>query len=658
MRSRLPVVTEDSSTAPTVAAAPPVAEPPRVSARERAALVAIARVVMPAGERLPAAGERAVDTLVAYLARAPRVLSGYRTLLLGLEAAARLRYGRNVGALDDAKLGKLLETWRTGDPARRTLLRLITAPLKAAHVDTPEVYAKIGIPHGVVPPPKPDFPRYVTERTTRMADLDGDEVVECDAVVVGTGAGGAVVARELAERGHAVILLEDGEYHGRDVMTGHPLEMQRVLYRSMGATVAVGNTAIPIPIGRAVGGTTIVNSGTCYRAPARIFSEWRTRFGLDVSADQMAPYYERVEEVLGVAPATAAQVGKTGEVIARGCEALGYKHGPLRRNAPGCDGQGLCCFGCPTDAKRSTNVSYVPLALKAGAQLFTGARVERILVENGRAVGVVAKGKGGRTLTVRARAVVIACGSLLTPLLLEKNKIGLESGQLGRNLSIHPAAAAVAFYDEVIDAHRAVPQGYAIEEFHDEGILFEGAFAPPVVGAASFPIIGRHLVELLERYRNLVCFGFMIEDTSRGRVRRGPGGAPLITYWLNDHDVARLKRGIEILARVYFAGGARRVMANVHGFDFFESPADLERFRRAKLSARDFDLTAYHPLGTARMGADPRTSVVGDDCQVHGTPGLYVTDGSVIPTSPAVNPQLTIMALATRAAEDIDRALN
>lgn len=644
----------------SVAVSPPPPPPSSaaiLSPRERAALLAIARVIMPAGALLPAAGERAVDAMVAYLGRAPAVLRGYRTLLLGLETAARLRYGRGVGSLDDDKLARLIEGWRTGDPARRTLLRLITMPLKAAHVDSPEIYAKIGIPWGVTPPAQAEWPRYVTERTTRLAELESDETLECDAVVVGTGAGGAVVAKELAERGHAVILLEDGEYHGRDVMNGHPLEMQRVLYRAMGATVAVGNTTIPIPIGRAVGGTTIVNSGTCYRAPARIFEEWRVRFGLDVSADKMAPYYERVEEVLGVAPATPSQVGKTGEVIARGCDALGYKHAPLRRNAPGCDGQGLCCFGCPTDAKRSTNISYVPLALKAGAHLFTGARVEQILVEGGRAVGVVARRKD-RKLTVRARAVVVACGSLLTPLLLEKNRLGLGSGQLGRNLSIHPAAAVVGFYGYRIDAHRAVPQGYAIEEFHDEGLLFEGAFAPPVVGAASFPIVGRPLVDLLESYRNLVCFGFMIEDTSRGRVRRGPGGAPLITYWLNDHDVARLKRGIEILSRVYFAGGARRVMPNVHGFDMFESPADLERFRRAKLSARDFDLTAYHPLGTARMGRDPRTSVVDDDCQVHGTPGLYVTDGSAIPSSPAVNPQLTIMALATRASEAIDRALS
>ncbi|HEY2744123.1 MAG TPA: GMC family oxidoreductase, partial [Polyangia bacterium] len=177
------------------------------------------------------------------------------------------------------------------------------------------------------------------------------------------------------------------------------------------------------------------------------------------------------------------------------------------------------------------------------------------------------------------------------------------------------------------------------------------------LAAASVTMIGPRFVELLEAYDRLACFGVMIEDVSRGRVRRGPGGRPLITYSLVDHDVARLKRAVEILGRVYFAAGARRVIPLVHGFDELESPADLERLRHAKLRARDFEISAYHPLGTARMGRDPARSVVGSDHQVHDTPGCYVVDGSVVPSSPAVNPQITIMALATRAAGEIAREL-
>jgi hypothetical protein len=622
-----------------------------LSPAERESLSRVAGAAMPAGRIFPAAGDATVDKVDHFLALAgPTVAKGYRAMLRTLDVAAWVHHRKPLRKLAPEQLDALLERFRKGDYARRTLVRLLTVPLKVAHYNDQSMYDQLGCKYSALPVAKPEKPRWMQERVARLADLDG-ETLECDVVVIGTGAGGGVAAKELAEAGLAVVVLEEGDYHMRDSFTGRPIEMQRKLYRDMGATVALGNVSIPIPIGRGVGGTTTINSGTCYRAPERIFDKWQHELGLDeLSAEAMAPHYERVEGVMGVAPAAPQFLGGVARVIARGCDALGWKHAPLRRNAPDCDGQGVCCFGCPTDAKRSTNVSYVPMALRAGAQLVTGARVDEILAEGGRVVGVVARA-GNRVLRVRARAVVVAAGALLTPLLLERNKLGLGSGQLGRNLSIHPAVAALALYDEILDGANAIPQGYSIEEFHEEGILFEGAFAPLDIGAASFPILGKELVALLEDYRRLACFGFMIEDTSRGRVRRGPGGRPLITYWLNDHDVARIKRGIELLSKCFFAGGAKRVIPIVNGFDSLSDENDLNRLRHAKLGARDFELTAYHPLGTARMGASATSSVVGPDHQVHDVEGLYVMDGSVVPTSPAVNPQLTIMALATRASQ-------
>ena len=635
------------------------------AARERAALLAIARAAMPEGRVFAGAGARAVDKVETFLALSPpSVARGYRAMLLAVEAWALAAERARLASLPTETVLALLERWRAGDVARRTIVRMLTAPLKIAHYNDPKMYSDVGCRYGSLPvrADQSGRPRWM-ERVTQASELDGDETLECDVVVVGTGAGGAVVARELAEQGHAVVLVEEGDYNTRADFNGQTADMQRKLYRDMGATLSVGNAVIPIPIGRTVGGTTAINSGTCYRTPERVLRHWVDELGLDeLGPEKLAPYFERVEATLGVAPADAKYLGGVARVIARGCDALGYRHQPLRRNAPECDGQGVCCFGCPTDAKRSTNVSYVPLALKAGATLLTGLRVDRVMVDGGRAVGVIAHARaadgGRRTVTVRARATVVSCGSLMTPLLLEASGIGTSSGQLGRNLSIHPALAVMALFDEKIDGGSAIPQGYAIEHFHDEGILFEGAFAPLDLAAASFTMIGPRFVELVEAYDRIACFGVMIEDVSRGRVRRGPGGRPLITYSLVEHDVARLKRAVEILGRVYFAAGARTVIPLVHGFDELASPADLERLRRAKLRARDFELSAYHPLGTARMGRDARTSVVGADHQVHDTPGCYVVDGSVVPTSPAVNPQVTIMTLATRAAGEIGRSLS
>jgi len=632
------------------------------AARERAALLAIARATMPEGRIFAGAGARAVDKVEKFLSLSPpSVARGYRAMLLAVEAWTLAAERARLASLPPETVLALLERWRAGDVARRTIVRMLTAPLKIAHYNDPKMYSDVGCRYGSLPV-RAEQPRWM-ERVTAASELDSDETLECDVVVVGTGAGGAVVARELAEQGHAVVLVEEGDYNTRADFNGQTADMQRKLYRDMGATLSLGNAVIPIPIGRTVGGTTAINSGTCYRTPERVLRHWVDELGLDeLGPEKLAPYFERVEATLGVAPADAKYLGGVARVIARGCDALGYRHQPLRRNAPECDGQGVCCFGCPTDAKRSTNVSYVPLALKAGAALLTGLRVDRVMVDGGRAVGVVAHARaadgGRRTVTVRARATVVSCGSLMTPLLLEASGVGTSSGQLGRNLSIHPALAVMALFDEKIDGGSAIPQGYAIEHFHDEGILFEGAFAPLDLAAASFTMIGPRFVELVEAYDRIACFGVMIEDVSRGRVRRGPGGRPLITYSLVDHDVARLKRAVEILGRVYFAAGARTVIPLVHGFDELASPADLERLRRAKLRARDFELSAYHPLGTARMGRDARTSVVGADHQVHDTPGCYVVDGSVVPTSPAVNPQVTIMTLATRAAGEIGRSLS
>jgi choline dehydrogenase-like flavoprotein len=149
----------------------------------------------------------------------------------------------------------------------------------------------------------------------------------------------------------------------------------------------------------------------------------------------------------------------------------------------------------------------------------------------------------------------------------------------------------------------------------------------------------------------------MIEDSSRGSVSE-VRGQPVIRYWLNEQDVSHIKRAVDVLAQIFFAAGARRVHAPIHGFEVLESPDDLRALRRATIRAWDLDLTAYHPLGTARMGVDPARSVIGPDHQAHDTPGLYVVDGSAVPTPLGVNPQVTIMALATRAAEKIADALS
>ena len=628
-----------------------------LSPQQHRTLVAVAEAVLPAGRFIPAAGEATVAKVEHFASTLPgAVQSGLSGLLRGLDAVAWLRGRRSFASTSAAGRLALLERWRKGDPLRRLLLRALVTPLKLAHFDDPALYNRLGCVYESTIAAAEAKPAYMRDRV--HAQLGGDLALECDVVVIGTGAGGAVVGRELAEAGLAVVFVEEGQYFDRKDFTGRTFEMQQKLYRHGGTTISVGNVPIPIPIGQSVGGTTTINSGTCYRTPDRVLASWVTDLGLaELTPDRMAPYFERVESVLQVEAARADLLGGNGRVIARGADALGFtRHHPLRRNAPACDGQGVCCFGCPTDAKRSTNVSYMPIALRAGAELFPGARVHRIILEGGRAAGVVARTHDGKELTIRARAVVVACGSLQTPILLERHGLGGGSGQLGKNLSIHPAGGALAEFDEEILPWKGIPQGYAIEDLHDEGILYEGVMVPLEMSMTMTPLIGPELIRLAESFDHVASFGFMIEDTSRGSVREVRGQS-VIQYWLTEQDVSHVKRALDVLAQVFFAAGARRVHLPVHGFEVLESTADLAALRRRALRPWDLDLTAYHPLGTARMGRDPASSVVGPDHQLHDTPGLYVVDGASVPTSLGVNPQITIMALATRAAEKIAAAL-
>ena len=631
----------------------------RLSEHQRQTLLAVAETALPAGRYLPAANADTVDKVERFVAKLPSQLSfGLKGLLRALDATSWLDQRRPFVRIKPHQRFDVLESWRRADPIRRLMLRALLTPLKMAHFDDPKLYKQLGCVYDSVASRGEAKPAYMRDRVHPGNTLGGDLAVECDVVVVGTGAGGAVVGRELAEAGLAVVFIEEGHYYDRSDFTGRSFDMQQKLYRRGGSTFSVGNVGIPIPLGQTVGGTTTVNSGTCYRTPDRVLREWQHQLGLqELGPDELAPYFNRVEAVLGVDYAKAEHLGGNGRVIARGCDKLGIKsHGPLKRNAPDCDGQGVCCFGCPTDAKRSTNVSYIPLALRAGAELFSGARMTRVIVEAGRARGVVAQTEDGKTITVHARATVIACGSIMTPLVLGQQNLGGRSGQLGKNLSIHPATGVLAEFEEQILSWKGIPQGYSIDELHDEGILFEGASVPLEMTMSMTQMLGPELIRLAESYDHVASFGFMVEDTSRGSVREVMG-QPMIQYWLQDKDVSHIKRGVDVLAQIFFAAGAKRVHTPIAGFDVLESEADLAALRRSTTRAWDLDISAYHPLGTARMGTDPASSVIDANHQMHDCAGLYVVDGAAVPSALGVNPQVTIMALATRAAEKIAAAL-
>ena len=626
---------------------------PRIlSDRERNILAVLAETIIPGSARIPRPGPETLDRVEEFLSVVPPILQhGFGALLYLLEYRTLPRYLRPFSNLSEAKRQQVLESMVNGSFASRQLLRMVSATVKVAHFHDPSLYETLDCPWELEVPKQREHAPWM-DLITDGREFTDDEELECDVVVVGTGAGGAAAAKAMAEAGLAVVILEEGELHTREQFTGNTIDMQRLMYRDFGGVLSLGNVPVFIPLGRAVGGTTVINSGTALPPPEEVLQGWAQDFGLhQLAPDKLMPYVERTLEYLEVAPSEEKYVGDVGRLIAKGCDALGYAHGPLPRNAPGCDGQSRCAFGCPTDAKRSTNVAHIPAALRANAFLFTSTQAERVILEGNQAVGIMARTAGGAKLTVRARATVLACGSLLTPVMLLRQHLANSSLQVGRNLTIHPAIGMAGEFDSPTDGFRTVPQGYGIHEFWPEGMLFEGGTTPPDLLAATTHEIGHTFMAFAESMDRQIFFGMAIKDTGKGHVFRGPAGRPLITYSVNDQDMARLRRGTEILARVFFAAGAVRVHLPVRGFPILDNEQDIERFREARLRPRDYDLTAYHPLGTTRMGIDQRRSVVAPDHQTHDVPGLYIIDGGVIPSSLGVNPQITIMAMATRAGE-------
>ena len=489
-------------------------------------------------------------------------------------------------------------------------------------------------------------------RLVHGSELHGATEIVADACVIGSGAGGAPAAQELAEGGMRVVMLEEGGWWETDEMLARPRTMTQRLYRDGGQTVTVGAPPIALPVGRGVGGTTLVNSGTCFRTPAPVLELWRERYGLDeLTEAELEPYFRRVERILNVAQVPASLAGRNAEVVRRGARALGLSGDYLYRNVRGCVGTGVCAYGCPTAAKQHVGITYVPMAWAAGATTYAQTRAERLELRAGELVAVHARTAGGGRLTVRCPLAVVACGALHTPLFLGRQGLGRESGQLGGNLSIHPATAVRAVLDEEIDMWDGVPQSYYVDALADDGVMLEGIAGPPDHIAMSTPRWGAAHRELMLASRRVSMFGVMVSDTSRGRVR-ALAGRPLIRYDLNAQDVGRFRRGLELLADIYWAAGARRVVVPVRGVPTLRD-GDSGPLRRADIGPRSLSLMGFHPLGTARAGADPRHAVVDGDLAVHGVRGVHVADASVVPSSLGVNPQITIMALATRMARRI-----
>lgn len=470
--------------------------------------------------------------------------------------------------------------------------------------------------------------------------------------IVGTGAGGATAAAVLARAGVDTILFEQGRrYEPED--HGDILSSLRRMYVHGGLTVALGNPPIPIPLGRALGGTTLINSSTCFRPPREKVARWD---GPDWAT--LAPCFEAIETRLHVAETDPSVLGGNYRVLKRGCDALGIPIKPLLHNLDGCKGSGRCAFGCPTGAKQSTDRTFIPDALAAGARLYMEHTITEVLREGDRLVGLKGVSPAG-PFEVRAEVVILAMGALATPAFLLRHRLATDSGRVGRGLRIHPACRVAAEFDEIVDGDKGLPQGAYIDHWAERGVMLEGISLPPGPLLSALPGAGAHFKDLTARRRSIATFGVMVSDTGSGRVFRGFADRPFtVVYRLNRADAETMRFGMVRLGELYFAAGAKTLFTNALPLPVIRSVEELRRFETAPIHPGGFEVMAFHPTGTCAISADRDRGVVNAELRAHDLPNLYIMDGSVIPMALGVNPQITIMALAWHAAEVLAGSLN
>lgn len=528
---------------------------------------------------------------------------------------------------------------------------------------------------GFTPPPPPPSPE-AAPKTIRTLDVTDDLTLTADVVVVGSGAGGGVVAGELAAAGKDVVVLEKGGYFGESDFTGYEAEMMPELFLRRGL-LTNHDLSMLVLAGSSLGGGTVINWSASLRTPPDVLDEWEREYGLTgATSSEYLQGFEAVERRIGVNSDDSAP-NRNNATLQRACEALGYEWGTIPRNASDCRQRcGYCNFGCPYGRKQSTMRTYLQDASDRGARILVRAQAERVLVDHGQVSGVEGSALDSATgqrrkVVVRAPRVVVSAGSVESPALLLRS--GLTNPNIGKHLRLHPVAAVAGYYPEPIETWTGSPMTIYTERFArlQGGYGFRLEAMPAhagLLGLAAPWEGGQAYKQLMARIAHQAVYIVLTRDTGEGSVTLDKSGEPVIHYWPNETDRRHLLRGMQEMTRLVFAGGGTGVSHNFTPRLALEaegskpgavSEARLNRFLR-EIEARGIArnrvlLGTAHQMGSCRLGGSAKTAVADPNGQVYGVRGLYIADASGFPTASGVNPMLSTMALAYHVAQRVKR---
>ena len=524
--------------------------------------------------------------------------------------------------------------------------------------------------HYLPPAPASGVPEELVGLSPTVPEAESE--FDADVCVIGSGAGGAVVAARAAEAGYRVVVLEAGEWFPDLAYPRMEKEAHDRLFFGRGI-VTTTDTALAFLAGEAVGGSTAINWMTCLHPRPEARAEWARSGGMtDVATPEFDRTLAEVDHRLNVSTAES-DVNPSNDALRRGCEALGYRKGSdwdiIPRNVLGCRSRcGFCTFGCPYSARRSTLVTFLADAMRRGARLLASTRADLVEIDSGRVRGVRAtyrKNGVTRAVQVRARAVVAAGGALQTPALLLRSDV--RSPGMGAGLRVDPTTALAGEFPKPVRTWEGPHQSVGVYRFQPTDAEAHGPWievAPAHPGLSAIALgwdSSREYRRRMERIEYTATPIVLVRDVGEGRVTVDGEGRPEFDYRLTVRDRRNLVRGIEETARILRAAGATRLLSlhtppiEVGGNGRPLSESDLDRFlaetQAAGIRESSVALFSAHPMGSARAGTDPRTSAARPTGQVHGVEGLWIGDGSLLPSAPGVNPMISILALAWRTSD-------
>ncbi|MEV3854110.1 GMC family oxidoreductase [Streptomyces sp. NPDC050095] len=470
--------------------------------------------------------------------------------------------------------------------------------------------------------------------------------IACDALVIGSGAGGSVAALELARAGRQVTVLEEGpRVTTAELAAASPADSMRRLYRGGGATAVFGTPTIAYGEARAVGGTTVVNGGLLWEPSATVLDRWAAWSGYGgYRSPVIGAHFADVQRRLGMIVQKHGEGNEDSRLLARAADSLGWRWQHPQRVVRGCAHRNQCATGCPSGAKQSMAVSYLPQAEELGAQIRDGVRVRRLIHRRGVVTGVEATDSNGRSVLYRPRTVFTAAGPIGTPVLLRRSSIHRRTA--GRRLALHLNLRTVARFPRVVDAVRGTMFTAQVQEHSGLGILvMPSNLTAGGLGAALAGRDPRQVDELLDSRAYLGMFTTQVRMQGAAGIAATVGGAPLLRHSMTGADQHALRLAFRRTARLLFAAGAVELLPPTSAAGPLRDMADVDVYL-AHVRLSDWELVSVHGMASCPMARPERGGVCDEEGRPHGFTNLYVCDASVLPGAPGISPQGTIMSYA------------